>query len=154
MKGEITLKGRIRLECYRKGVKVWDTGFVNNIITNVGLAAVAGLTGNTGSITAFTYLAIGTSATAVAATDTTLGAEITDSGLTRSAATVSRVTTAQTNDTLQLTFTWTASGSKTVQEAGIFNASSSGIMLAHALTGAKAVVSSDILVGTYKVAFQ
>lgn len=153
MKDETGIQGRVRLECYRKGQKVWDTGFIKNIITNTGKAGVAGLAGNTGSISAFTYLAIGTSATAVANTDTTLNAEITDSSLTRSAATVSRITTSVTNDTLQLTFTWTASGSKTVQETGIFNASSSGIMLGHALTGAKSVVSGDVLVGTYQVQF-
>jgi len=84
---------------------------------------------------AFSYLAVGTSSTAVAITDTTLNAEITDTGLARASATVSRVTTTVTNDTLQLTYTWTASGVKSIQEIGILNAASTGILLSHALTG-------------------
>lgn len=153
MKENQGIVGRVRLECYRKGKKVWDTGFINNITTNVGKAAIAGLVGNTGAVNPFAYLAVGTSNTAVAATDTTLGAEVSTSGLARAAATVSRVTTSVTNDTLQLTYTWTASGTVTVQEIGIFNAASVGVLLGHALTGSKAVNNTDILVGTYQEQF-
>ena len=147
------LKGRVRLQCHRAdGSLKWDTGFIDNIITNAGKAQVALLAGDA-SATPFTYLAVGTSATAVAATDTTLTAEIADSGLERAAATVSRVTTTVTNDTLQLVKTWTATGSKTVEEVGIFNANSSGTMLGHALTTSKAVSSGETLTGTYQVKF-
>lgn len=149
----IQVKGSFRLQCFDASGNVkWDTGFRNNIITNAGKAQLALLAGDA-SATPFTYIAVGTSATAVAATDTTLTAEIVDSGLARAAATVSRVTTTVTNDTLQLTYTWTASGSKTIEEIGIFTASSGGTMLGHALTTSKAVVSSDVLIGTYQIKF-
>lgn len=147
-------KGQIRLTCYdRQGNLKFDTGFIRNTITNTGKAAMAGLTGNTGAVSAFTFLAVGTSNTAVSATQTALQAELSTLGLSRQAATVSRVTTTQTNDTLQLTTTWTSSGSTTVEEIGIFNASSVGIMLGRALTTSKALVSGDQLVGTYQVIF-
>ncbi len=150
----LKITGQIRLQCFTKdGKSKWDTGFIKNIATNAGKAAVAGLVGNTGGLTAFTYLAVGTSNTAVNATDTALGAEVSTSGLARASATVSRITTTVTNDTLQLTYTWTASGSVTVQEVGAFNAASIGTMLGHALTGAKSVASGDILVGTYTFKF-
>ena len=105
------------------------------------------------SATPFTYIAVGTSSTAAAATDTTLGAEITDSGLERAAGTVSRVTTTVTNDTFQITKMWTASGTKTVEEVGVFNANSAGTMGNRALTGSKGVNSGETLTGTYQVKF-
>jgi len=152
MKSKLGLKGFVRLVVKDKNGNIKsDTGWLKNTITNAGLAAVAGLIGNTGTITAFTYLAVGTSNTAESASHTTLQTEITDSGLERASATVSRVTTTQTNDTLQLVKTWTASGSKTVEEIGIFNASSSGTMLGRKLTTSKALSSGDTLEATYKI---
>ncbi len=128
---------------------------VHNKMTNKSLAAITGLVGNTGSIVAFTYLAVGTSSTAVSASHTALQAELSTLGLSRSIATVARTTTTQTNDTLSLTFTWSVTGTTTVEEIGIFNASGGGdgittnIMLARALTGSIAVVNTNQLVATY-----
>ena len=96
---------------------------VKNLVVNAGLAQLALLAGDA-SATPFTYLALGSGTTAVAASQTALATEITTSGLARAAATVSQTTTTTTNDTLQLTYTWTASGSVTVEEIGVFNASS------------------------------
>ena len=146
--------GRVRLECYDKdGNLKWDTGFMKNTITNAGLGVVSGLVGNVDSQTAFTYLAVGTSSTAESAAHTALQAEITTGGLERAAATVSRETTNQTNDTLQLTYTWTSSASHTVEETGAFNDASAGTMLGRKLTGSKSVVNTDQLVGTYQFIF-
>ncbi len=153
-KDNISQKGQIRLQCHRAdGSLKFDTGFIRNTITNAGKAAMAGLTGNTGAVTAFTYLAVGTSNTAPAASQTALGAETTTLGLARASATVSRVTTTQTNDTLQLTKAWTVSGTVTIEEIGIFNASSSGIMLGRALTTSKVLANTDVLTATYQVIF-
>ena len=147
------LKGRIRLQCHNAdGSLKWDTGFINNVLTNAGKAQVALLAGDATAVP-FTYLAVGTSSTAVDATDTALNAEITDTGLERAAATVSRVTTTVTNDTLQLVKTWTATGTKAVEEVGIFNAASGPTILGHALTGTKEVNSGETLTGTYQVKF-
>jgi len=121
-------------------------------ITNAGLAVVSGLIGDTGSETAFTYLELGTGTTAFAATQTALVTAITDSGLARASATVSQETTTATDDTLQLTHQWTASGSKTVAEAGIFNGASGGTMLARTkLTTARALTSGDTYTYTYSI---
>lgn len=154
MEETFKIKGQIRLVCHDKdGNLKWDTGFISNTITNAGKAELANLAGNVSSPVAFTYLAVGTSSTSPAASQTALGGEITDSGLERAAATVSRVTTTTTNDSLQLVKTWTATGAKTVEEAGIFNASSSGTMLGRALTTSKSILTSDTLTLTYKVIF-
>jgi len=123
-------------------------------VTNSGLAEMANLFGGVSSPTKFTYLAVGSTATAFVATQTTLVAEITGNGLARAAATVSRTTTTATNDTTRLTKQWTASGTETVREAGVFNASSGGTMAARkVLDSAQALVSGNTFTWTHDIIF-
>ncbi len=134
------------------GVVKWADSF-NNGITNAGLAQLALLAGDASAVP-FTYLAVGTSTTAFAVGQTTLGAEITTGGLERAAATVSRTTTSVSNDTLSLVKTWTSSATHAVEEIGAFNASSAGTMLCRALPVAtKNVVSGETLAATYTISF-
>jgi len=150
---EIKITGRVNLKCYDKnGNLKWEVD-KDNLITSAGKAALAGLAGDTGSIDAFTYLAVGTDSTDVNVNQTTLEAEITDTGLARSAATVTRTTTTVTNDTLTLEKTWTVTGTKTIEEAGVFNASSDGVMLGRALTTSKLVNNGEDLVLSYSIKF-
>jgi hypothetical protein len=150
---EIKITGRVNLKCYDKNGKLkWEVD-KDNLITSAGKAALAGLAGDTGSIDAFTYLAVGTDSTDVNVNQTTLEAEITDTGLARSAATVTRTTTTVTNDTLTLEKTWTVTGTKTIEEAGVFNASSDGVMLGRALTTSKLVNNGEDLVLSYSIKF-
>lgn len=149
----IKVKGRIDFEIRDKYGNLKDKWSVNNLITSAGKAALAGLAGNTGAITAFTYIAVGTSSTAVAVGQTTLGGEISTNGLSRAAGSVSRTTTTVTNDTLTITKTFTVAGTSTVEEIGVFNAASVGIMLGRALTTSKALVSGDTFVTTYNIIF-
>lgn len=150
------IEGWVKLECHDQfGNLKWQWEGHNGI-TNAGFAAVAGLVGNTGTITAFTYLAIGTDSTAFAASQTALIAESASSGLTRAAATVSRVTTTQTNDTLQLLHTWTCgvAGPVVIQEVGSFNDPTTGIMLGRAvISPGKSLTNTDTLTETYQVKF-
>jgi hypothetical protein len=146
-----TLKGLIgtyKFEIRDVNGKIRDTFEVKNLVTTVGFAQLALLAGDETAVP-FTYLAVGTSSTAPAAANTTLGAEITTNGLERVAGTVSRVTTTGTNDTYKITTTWTATGSVTVEEVGVFNAASGGTMLSHALTGNKPVSNGETLTGEY-----
>ena len=151
-KSKFKLIGRVRVVHKDKdGNTLSDTGWLYNTITNAGKAEAANLLGNVSTPTAFTYLALGTSNTAESASHTALQAEITDTGLARAAATVSRVTTNQTNDTLQLAKTWTATGAKTVEEIGVFNAASAGTMLGRKLTTSKALANGETLAATYQI---
>jgi len=153
MKDSQTTKGRFNLKCFTaEGALKWDTGWIMNGTTNEGKAQYALLAGDASAVP-FTYLALGTSSTAFNATQTTLVAEIVDTGLERAAATVSRVTTTVTNDTVQLIKTFTATGSKTIEEIGYFNAVSAGTMGGRALTTSKAISNGETLVATYQVAF-
>lgn len=129
-----------------------DSWAVDNIIVNAGKAQLALLAGDASAVP-FTYIALGTSSTAVGASQTALQAEITDTGLQRASATVSRTTTTVTNDTLSLVKAFTATGSKTIEEVGAFNASSSGTMLGRALTGTKTLSNGETLTVTYTCAF-
>ena len=152
MKDTLKLKGTYHFEIKDTDGNVRDSWTVENVVTNAGKAQLALLAGDASAVP-FTYLAVGTSSSAVAATDTTLTAEVTTNGLERAVGTVSRITTTATNDTLQITKTWTATGSVTVEEVGVFNAASAGTMLSHALTGTKAVTTGETLTGSYTLAF-
>jgi hypothetical protein len=148
----IKIKGQIDFKIIHKdgSTEEWS---VNNLITSAGKAELANLAGNVSSPTAFTYLAVGTSSTAVAVGQTALGGEISTNGLSRASATVSRTTTTVTNDTLQLAKTFTVTGSSTVEEIGVFNASSSGTMLGRALTTSRSLINGDTFACTYKIIF-
>lgn len=148
----LKLKGTYNFQILDVNGKVRDEFSVDNLVVNAGLAQLALLAGD-GTANPFTYLAVGTSSTAVSVGQTALAAEITDTGLARAAGTVSRVTTTVTNDTFKLVYTWTATGSKTVEEVGVFNAASSGTMLSRALTGTKTLANGETLVGNYTLAF-
>lgn len=74
------------------------------------------------------FVAWGTGAGTAAVGDTTLFTESTDEA--RTTGTSSRVTTSQTNDTYQVVGTMTvATSNKTITNAGLFDASSSGNLL-------------------------
>lgn len=131
---------------------VRDEWTIRNLIVNAGKAQVALLVGDA-SASPFTYLAVGTSTTAPAVGQTALAAEIVDTGLARAAGTVSRITTSVANDTYRITYIWTASGTKTVEEIGVFNAASSGTMLSRALTGTKSLSNGETLEAVYTCQF-
>lgn len=153
-KAKLGLTGRVRLIVKDKNNNVKsDSGWIYNTIANAGLAVVSGLVGNVDAQTAFTYLAVGSDSTAESAAHTALQTEITTNGLERAAATVTRETTTQTNDTLQLYKVWTASGSVTVEEIGIFNDASAGTMLGRKLTTTKSLASGETLTATYQIIF-
>lgn len=152
MKDTLKVKGLISLEVTDKDGNLKDKRLIKNTITNAGLAQIALLAGDASAVP-FTYLALGTGTTAAAATDTALETESSASGLERAAATVSRVTTTVTNDTLQLLNAFTAGASAAITECGIFNDASVGTLLGRQVFAAVNLVSSDVLTVTYKVSF-
>lgn len=125
--------------------------YVHNLITSAGKAGAASRLNGSGAEAAFTYLAVGTGATAANVSDTALQTELATSGLSRVNATASRVTTSVTNDTAQLATTFSVSGSAAVTECGILNAASVGTLLCRQVFSAVNVVNGDSLTITYKV---
>ena len=151
LKGALTLQGKFIIRHYRNG-KLIDEEEITNTITNAGKAKVAGLINEVTS-GGFKWIALGSGTTAATANDTALESEITGNGLGRAQATCSRVTTDVSNDTAQLVHTWTASGTQSVTEAGIFDTSTAnaGTMLARQTFTAKNLEANDSLEVTYKV---
>lgn len=129
----------------------WTTEMVTpNLVVTAGKAGTASRINGSGGEAAFTYLAVGTGTTSPAAGNTTLETEITDSGLARASATVSRSTTTVTNDTAVLDKVFSVTGTKAVTEAGALNASSAGTLLGRQTFSAINVVNLDTLEITYK----
>ncbi len=124
---------------------------IGNLVTNAGFALAAGRLNGSGAPAAATYIAVGTGTTAASASDTTLQTETATSGLSRVNGTVSLVTTTVTNDTAQVTTTFTVSGTVAVTELGVLNAASSGTLLCRQVFSAINVVSGDSLAITWKV---
>lgn len=116
-----------------KNGNIKSMGRTDNLVVTAGIGEITGLMLSDVGGTAFDYLAVGTDSTSPSASDTALGAEITDSGLARAAGTGSRETTTVTNDTAKLTHTWNnITADKSIRELGVFNAASGGTMLARA----------------------
>jgi len=122
-------------------------------ITYAGKTECAGLAGNTGSKTAFTYLAYGDDNLTTASPGQT-ALQGTESQ--RAAATVSRQTSATGVASAKLRFTKTFSISKTetIGEVGAFNASSGGTMLCRdTINPVRSAKSGDTWTPTYDVNF-
>lgn len=125
-----------------------------NLVVNGGLAAIADLVGDVNTINPFTYIALGDDDTAASGSQTALQNELSSDGLGRAQGTVSLETTTTSNDTLQITKTFTFSGSTptSIKEIGIFNASSSGTMLSRTVITTKMVdTSGETLEVTYQL---
>lgn len=122
---------------------------ISNTITTTGKAGVASRINGSGGEAAFTYIALGTGTNASAVGDTTLQTEATTNGAQRANATASRVTTDTTNDTARLVNTFNFTGSFSITESGVLNASSVGTLLARQVFTAIAVVNGDSLQVTW-----
>jgi len=152
MQESLNLQGNISIVLKDKNGNIREKREIKNTITNTGFAEVANLMGNVSSPAYFTYLAIGTGTTPASASQTALVTELTTNGLGRASATVSRVTTTQTNDTLQLVKSFTCTGgTNAVTEVGIFNNASVGIMLGRQVFDVVNMGNTDVLEITYKV---
>jgi hypothetical protein len=152
IKGDIGLSGHIFIKCIHvDGTE--ETRQVKNIITAAGKAAVAEQIIDI-TATPFTALEIGFGTSAATTAETTLVSALTTSGLQRKAATVTRVTTDDADDTAQLVVTWTSltpsPATIAVTEVGAFNLSSGGTMLGRQVFAAVNMVEGDKLEITYK----
>ncbi len=109
------------------------------VVTNVGLAETTlalTLSGDN------KYVGWGTAAGTAAVTDTTLFTEASES---RVSGTVTQQTTTATNDTYRVVATIVADGTKTITNAGIFDASTSGNLFVKGdFTGIALSVSESI----------
>lgn len=148
MEDRMGLKGKFHLELIGPDGKLNDVRDVDNTIMNVGKSAMSGLMLSDIGGTAFDYLALGTDSTAPNATQTALIAQV-----YRTASTGTQVSTSTTNDTAQLSGSFSITASNTLQEVGIFNSSSAGTMFARTTYSAINAASGDTINAVYKVQF-
>lgn len=145
------ITGRLRVKQFRNDELVKDSGWMDNVITTAGKNALASLLNSASAGTTWvSHIGYGTSATAVNASDTTLGAEASGSGYARASVTRSNpsANVIQYVATLQ-----NITASITFQEAGLFNASTAGTLVAHQLLGAPYTLaqSADSLQITWQI---
>lgn len=118
-----------------------------DVIANVGRAQAAGYLSNTVSQITTYYGNVGTGAGTAAVGDTTLFSE---TGSARLSITPTRVTTSFSNDTAQYVFTYTATGSISVTNAGYFTASSGGVLMQKSDHATIPLLNGDSIQYTFK----
>jgi len=154
IKAKAVTRDNVTITHYAVDGSVKDVFKVPNLITNAGFAGLSALLGDLSSPTAFKWVGIGTGTTAANVTDTALETEITTGGGERTlATTISQVTTSVTNDTLRLQETFTFSSGFSVTEYGVFDAISSGTLLARVVRAATVVVSGEAVGVDWKIDF-
>jgi len=144
MEENIKMKGSVELIHVSNGQKT----YIPNTIVTQGKDIIAGLLVADVGGTGIDYLAMGVGSSTIAAANTTLGSEI----LRRPTA-GTRQTTTTTNDTARFIGSFAFSGTWTVNEAGLFNASSAGSMLSRTCFAGISVISGDAINATWNVAF-
>lgn len=117
------------------------------VYTNAGKAITTNRLKGSGTEPA--YVAIGTTNTAEAASQTALAAEVE----TRTLGTSTQQTTTVTNDTYQVVGTVAATTARAVVEAGLFDASSTGNMLVRGVFATINLANGDSLQMTIKLSF-
>lgn len=153
--GFFKLTGLVRLQIHDKdGNLKDDTGWITNTITNSGKHMVFRLFATvTSKPFKFGWLEVGSSTTAVAATDRLLASAIKGGGLGRALATITETKTTVAMDSVNFYKQWTATESRTVNEIGLFNTSTQNAvtLLGRKLTGTKALANGETLTANYKI---
>lgn len=141
MDTQFTVKGRLLIEVIRaNGTR--DLIEKDNLVVTTGLGFIASRMKDA-SATAMSHMAIGSSSTAPAAGNTTLGSELGRVDLT---------STTVTNSQVAYVATFPAgTGTGTIEEAGLFNATPAGTMLSRALTGTITKGAGDAIIITWTI---
>lgn len=128
----------------------WVFG-VATVITNVGKGIIAKrMIGSTPAQVEPNFIGMGVGATGAARTAVAADSALTTAVESRVAGTSTTVTTSQTNDTYQSVSTITATAGRAVDEAGMFDAASSGNMFFSATMNVITLVSGDSIQFTCK----
>ncbi len=142
MKDKMDVKGKVKIQLIRNG-KVISEQTADNIIVTTGKALIATLI--SGSGTTFTHMGIGSSNTTEV---------VGDSGLVSELGRVILTSKTPTANVLSYIGDFPAgTGTGTIQEAGLFNASTSGTMLNRVTFSSVNKTASDALKITWDVTF-
>jgi hypothetical protein len=132
----IKVKGDLDITLYDEMGNIKQQLEVNNLIVSIGKNHIAARIQGT-SQSVMSYMGVGSNSTTPTVNDLALNTEI---------ARVALATYTNTNNTVQATATFGAGvGTGTLREAGLFNASTNGTMLAHTTFPAITKASNDTL---------
>ncbi len=132
---------------------------IHNILTNPGRVAIHTFvygtaaqrtTANLGA-NGLSYIGLSNNGSAPAASDSALAAELSGSGLSRAAGTVTLPTGAGTLTTISHTFTYSGVPTQDVQKAALFDAATGGNMAHEILFTARTLVTNDNLTLTFQI---
>lgn len=142
---EIEMIGHVELALYDADGGLKSIQHIHNLVVTAGKNVIADRMKATPAKAAMTHMAVGTNATAAAAGDTALGAEV---GSSRTALT----STGVSGNVITYVCTFNAGvGTGALTEAGLFNAPSSGDMLARTVFSTITKGASDVLTVTWTV---
>jgi hypothetical protein len=139
----LTITGRVTLELLDEHGCLKDFREIDNIVTTVGKNLIANRMLAAPSVNAISHMGVGTGATAPAVGDTVMTAEIWRKPLV--SATVAGAVMTHTGQFLP------GEGTGALQEAGLFNASAAGVMLARTTYAVINKASGDTLNVTWTV---
>ena len=140
-------KGTLQLKLLDQFGNVIENRNHNNLVVTTGLGFITSRMRDA-SVTPMSHMAIGTSTTAAASTQSTLISE--SARVALDSTTI--VTTTVTNDTIQYIATFAAGiGTAAITEAATFNASSAGTMLCRTVFAVINKGANDTLVITWKI---
>lgn len=150
-KDSVTPRGNVEIIITKaNGDVIRDEG--HNLVVDGGLAMITSwIVSNANNLP--TYMALGSGSTTPTGADTALESELAVSGLTRTSTTPVQATTTVTNDSVKWDVTFSALGSASVSEVGIFDASSGGNMLCRRVFSTKPVESGDTIQIIYTIVF-
>lgn len=139
---EIQATGRLSVVLKDSDGNIKDSRDINNLVVTSGLGFIASRMKDT-TDDAMSYMSIGTGTTAAAAGDTTLATELDRNAIT---------STTVTGNEIAYVSSWAAGdGTGAVTEAGIFNASSAGTMLARTVFSVVNKAANDTLSITWTI---
>jgi len=137
VKSGLTVKGRVTVEAIHDNGET-QTIITDNIVVNNGRDRIAALLAQD-VVTFPTHIAIGTGTTAVTVTDTAMETETDRNAL-------STTTSSSGVVTFKVFFSKSEANGVTLSEVGLFDASSSGTLICHAILGATIAKTSSISV--------
>jgi len=149
VKSKLKLVGRAEVKVIGKDGRVrWTDGKLN-LITNVGLAGLAGLF-NGASVLPFKYIGLGMGTNPADAADVALEDEVDFGGGERKLAdSIDQVTDVITDDTSRIIATFDISQDFTLSEIGMFDSLAGGVLGAHRVFVGQAITAGESVVVTW-----
>ena len=138
----VKVKGALQIEVFDESGKQKELKTIDNLVVAAGKQVIAArLLGNT--LPVFSHMSVGSSNTAALSSQTSLGTELSRVGFD---------STTRTNNTIAYVATFPAgTGTGSITEAAILNASSTGDMLCRTNFNAVNKASGDAIVITWNV---